>query len=75
MNKLIHKAAALILLAAATPAAAQVTLPELIATGLENNYQLKVVSNRQQQASNNATRANAGYLPTISATAGYSGTL
>ena len=74
MNKLRHIAATA-LLALATTAAAQSTLPELIATGLENNYQLKIVRNREQQAANNATRANAGQLPTISATAGYSGSL
>ncbi|MBQ2299823.1 MAG: TolC family protein [Bacteroidaceae bacterium] len=74
MNKLKHIAATA-LLTLATTAAAQITLPELIATGLENNYQLKIVRNREQKASNDATRANAGQLPTISATAGYNGSL
>lgn len=74
MNKL-KNIAATAMLALATTAAAQSTLPELIATGLENNYQLKIVRNREQKAANNATRANAGQLPTISATAGYSGSL
>lgn len=74
MNKL-KNIAATALLALATTAAAQSTLPELIATGLENNYQLKIVRNREQKAANDATRANAGQLPTISATAGYSGSL
>lgn len=74
MNKLKHIAATA-LLTLATTAAAQITLPELIATGLENNYQLKIVRNSEQKAANNATRANAGQLPTISATAGYSGSL
>ena len=74
MNKLKHIAATA-LLTLATTAAAQITLPELIATGLENNYQLKIVRNREQKAANDATRANAGQLPTISATAGYSGSL
>lgn len=74
MNKLKHIAATA-LLTLATTAAAQITLPELIATGLENNYQLKIVRNREQKAANDATRANAGQLPTISATASYSGSL
>ena len=74
MNKLKHIAATA-LLTLATTAAAQITLPELIATGLENNYQLKIVRNREQKAANDATRANAGQLPTISATAGYNGSL
>ena len=64
MNKLKHIAATA-LLTLATTAAAQITLPELIATGLENNYQLKIVRNREQKAANDATRANAGQLPTI----------
>lgn len=74
MNKLKHIAATA-LLTLATTAAAQITLPELIATGLENNYQLQIVRNREQKAANDATRANAGQLPTISATAGYNGSL
>lgn len=74
MNKLKHIAATA-LLTLATTAAAQITLPEFIATGLENNYQLKIVRNREQKAANDATRANAGQLPTISATAGYNGSL
>lgn len=74
MNKLKHIAATA-LLTLATTAAAQITLPELIATGVENNYQLKIVRNREQKAANDATRANAGQLPTISATAGYNGSL
>ncbi len=49
------------------------SLPQFIATGLENNYGLRIVRNEERIASNNATRANAGYLPTVNATAGYSG--
>lgn len=49
------------------------TLPELIATGLENNYKLKISRNRESILSNNATAANAGYLPVVNATAGYGG--
>lgn len=49
------------------------TLPEFIATGLENNYKLKISRNDETIRSNNATAANAGYLPVINATAGYDG--
>lgn len=49
------------------------TLPELIATGLQNNYKLKIVRNEEAKRSNNATAANAGYLPVVTATAGYDG--
>lgn len=49
------------------------TLGEFIATGLENNYSLKVARNDETIRSNNATAANAGYLPVVDATAGYTG--
>ncbi len=49
------------------------TLPEFIATGLENNYKLKISRNEENISANNATAANAGYLPVVNATAGYSG--
>lgn len=41
--------------------------------GLRNNYALRIVRNSEQVAANNATRANAGYLPTVNASAGYGG--
>lgn len=50
------------------------TLPELIATGLQNNYKLKISRNEEAIRSNNATKANAGYLPTVNATTGYNAT-
>lgn len=50
------------------------TLSELIATGLQNNYKLKISRNEEAIRSNNATKANAGYLPTVNATAGYDAT-
>ena len=51
------------------------TLAEVIATGLENNYNLKITRNEEAISANNATAANAGYLPTVNASAGYSGTV
>ena len=51
------------------------TLADFIATGLENNYNLKITRNEEAIRANNATAANAGYLPTVNATVGYSGTL
>ena len=47
------------------------TLPELIATGLQNNYKLKIARNEEERRANNATPANAGYLPQVSVSAGY----
>lgn len=51
------------------------TLADVIATGLENNYNLKITRNEEAILSNNATAANAGYLPVVSASAGYNGSL
>lgn len=51
------------------------TLKSCIDNGLENNYSLKMVRNDEIVAKNNATLANAGYLPQVDLSAGYSGTL
>lgn len=51
------------------------TLKECLEKGLENNYSLRIVRNREQMAANNTGWANAGMLPTATATASYSGTL
>lgn len=51
------------------------TLKSCINNGLEKNYSLQIVRNDEQVASNNATIANAGYLPQVDLSAGYSGTL
>ena len=49
------------------------SLKSCIETGLEQNYSLRIVRNEEQMARNNATRGNAGMLPTVDLTAGYSG--
>ena len=51
----------------AAPAAAQHTLGRCIRDGLQQNYSLRIVRGQEQTAANNATRANAGYLPTVTA--------
>ena len=51
------------------------TLPQFIETGLQNNYGLRIVRNEQEIVENEATRANAGYLPQVNLNAGYDGTL
>ncbi|RAU82288.1 TolC family protein [Pontibacter arcticus] len=43
----------------------QLSLQEAIRIGLENNYDIKVVTTEQQLSENNATLGNAGFLPTI----------
>ncbi len=49
------------------------SLKECLETGLQNNYDLLIVRNEQQIAANNATAANAGLLPSLDLSAGYSG--
>ena len=53
----------------------ELTLRQCLEKGLENNYSLRIVRNDQQMADNNANRANAGQLPSVLASAGYSGSL
>ncbi|MBR5333226.1 MAG: TolC family protein, partial [Alistipes sp.] len=49
------------------------SLKDCLEIGLQNNYDLLIVRNEQQIADNNATLANAGMLPTVDLSAGYSG--
>ena len=51
------------------------TLSQCLKKGLENNYSLRITRNKEEVAHNNATFANAGYLPTIDLGAGYNGSL
>lgn len=49
------------------------TLKSCLEIGLEKNYSLRIVRNEEQISKNNATIANAGYLPTLDLSAGFSG--
>ena len=51
------------------------TLKDCLEQGLLNNYSLRITRNEERVSHNNATLANAGYLPTLDLAAGYSGTL
>lgn len=51
------------------------TLKECLERGLQNNYSLRIIRNDEKMADINSNMANAGMLPSIDATAGYSGTL
>ena len=59
------------IVSAQTPA----TLRECLEIGLTNNYSVRIVQNNQRITDNNATRANAGALPTVGLTGGYTGQL
>ena len=61
--------------AAGTLFAQHHTLKSCLETGLEKNYSIRLVRNQEQISKNNATIANAGYLPTLDLSAKYSGTL
>lgn len=70
MRRIIFTIAAVA--AALTDAGAQTyTLEKCIETGLENNYSLRITRNKELISHNNATLANAGYLPTLDLAAGY----
>ncbi len=58
----------------ALPAQEVYTLQQCLEEGLENNYGLRLLRNDEQMAKNNATLANAGYLPTVDLSAGWSST-
>ena len=51
------------------------TLKQCLEEGLMNNYSLRITRNEEQVSKNNATLGNAGYLPTVDLTAGYTGDL
>jgi len=46
-----------------------------IELGLERNYEIQIVRNQQQISDNDVTIGNAGYLPELDLTSGYSGTV
>ncbi len=51
--------------------AQKISLKECLQRGLENNYSLRIVRGEEEVAHNNATLANAGYLPTLDLNGGY----
>lgn len=51
------------------------TLKSCLEQGLLNNYSLRIVRNEEKISQNNVTLANAGYLPTVDFSAGYTGNL
>ncbi|HPE75651.1 MAG TPA: TolC family protein [Draconibacterium sp.] len=50
-------------------------LSRCVLSGLENNFSLKIAKTQEQISVNNYTLGNAGYLPTISTTNRFGGTL
>jgi len=50
-------------------------LSRCVISGLENNYSLKIAKTSQQVSDNNYTFGNAGYLPSITTTNRFGGTM
>ena len=50
-------------------------LKRVLETGLEHNYDIRIVRNEQKISDNNATIGNAGILPSLDVNAGYNGSL
>ena len=74
MRKLVT---AIIMCCAAGSLSAQqhYTLKSCLETGLEKNYSIRMVRNEEQISKNNVTLGNAGYLPTLDLSAGFSGNI
>ncbi|KAA6302647.1 MAG: Outer membrane efflux protein BepC [Candidatus Ordinivivax streblomastigis] len=51
------------------------TLKRVLETGLERNYDIRIIRNEQQISDNNTTWGNAGLLPTVDVSGGYDGSL
>ncbi len=49
------------------------TLRDCLQEGLDNNYSLKIVKNKEQISDNNATRGNAGIFPSLDLSSSYRG--
>ena len=56
-------------------ASTPLSLRKCLEIGLEQNYDVRIVRNDERISDNNATAGNAGMLPTIDLSAGYTGTL
>ena len=50
-------------------------LSRCVLTGLENNYSLKIARNQEEISNNNYTRGNAGFLPAITTTNRFGGSI
>ncbi|MBQ8225659.1 MAG: TolC family protein [Bacteroides sp.] len=74
-NLFIAALCMLLPIGAAAQTMPQYTLKSCLEQGLQNNYSLRITRNEAQISKNNATWANAGYLPTLNLSAGYNGTL
>lgn len=75
MKKRTFTTTALFIAVSAWATAQTLTLQRCLEKGLENNFSLRISRNQEQVAHNNATLANAGYLPEVDLNAGYNASL
>ena len=75
MKRIIYITIACAFLSVSFAKAQVLTLKECLEEGLQNNYSLRIIHNEEQISKNNATLGNAGYLPTLDFSAGYTGNL
>ena len=73
MKRIIYITIACAFLSVSFAKAQVLTLKECLEEGLQNNYSLRIIHNEEQISKNNATLGNAGYLPTLDFSAGYTG--
>ena len=64
---------ALCAISTATAQQKVLSLKECLEVGLQQNYDIRIVRNDERISSNNATAANAGMLPSLELSSGYSG--
>ena len=76
MKRIIYIVTACVFVSVSTAKAQRIySLRDCLEEGLQNNYSLRIVHNEEQISKNNATLGNAGYLPTLDFSAGYTGNL
>ena len=76
MKRIIYIVTACVFVSVPTAKAQRIySLRDCLEEGLQNNYSLRIVHNEEQISKNNATLGNAGYLPTLDFSAGYTGNL
>ena len=76
MKRIIYIVTACVFVSVSTVKAQRIySLRDCLEEGLQNNYSLRIVHNEEQISKNNATLGNAGYLPTLDFSAGYTGNL
>jgi outer membrane protein TolC len=73
MKRLSLAAIIIVLTCAGAAAQEAYSLQQCIEIGLERNYSIRIVRNEEQIAANNATPGNAGYLPALDLSSGFSG--